>query len=1044
MIKHLKYIDGTSDKFWNIEVSENEFTVTYGKNGTSGVSKTKSFENPEACLAAAEKLIAEKTKKGYSEDGEVNVVPKTSQSSRVKSEKKPSEKIDIAIILKEYDEIIQQKDTRLLLPFFEKYSKGNLDPIRKHIKKAKNYWMTYVDLTLEPGYVRTNENRWEYGRRGDEKTQEIIILSVIATFDKVSVFSITEVMQVLNQPHKKDTLDILHWAQPNWIASYILDQFRKQSWNLLDYKSLLFLEDQGLIEFNPELYALCLSGFNSWHGKVKPRDFISDMMQNERAIQRDMPLLFEYETNIQNSTFRENENASYRECNTWAILMKQLIDEKKWDKENYIEKAILIQTKDWNNNLKLFFRKILEDLALTADDLIPFQEFIFPFFHNANNTIVNYGSVLVKQFYNHPKFNVDAYLEWVEALMMRDDCKIAIKNSLMIFEKLSKLHPAFNQKLALIAADVFIISDLNLQERTTKFILKIGEEKDRLLTEKLSAYIAYMQGAVKNNLRPFINEEDLMINEAALNSYHFHPEKETLLQELVEIPKDWNDILFLIGRFISSDEIIDAETLLNVFISQKHLFPDDYTHQLQPYLKQLEQTYFPNIQKVYVRNLIVNKIPNKDRVYRLTDKDFTALTTLKLTRYLVQKVIQKNADRSVLPLLSFPTHKPYWIAPKTLVERLIAYEKTNEPVDRVDLSIAISRMPREQVDEALPLLSQLTPEAKDLMEYCLGISSELKIEKQNLVSKLFQKVVGPLQDIEKTATWAMAARTYYPDQIFRAFDKTSLSELPCVATPFVPVVFLKEKYNEWKNHQTKEIERSDAWVELTYKYPDRFEAMPHFMYNLDLYPHKEKYDWHTEYRLQSEQNAYYWNSLMPQNNDPLACLFLAKNCKTSDGSHSELTGFLNIINLRGFRFQKTSTLVFACCFFKDDKSLRLLASEVLMQCIDKQNIDIDIFAEKLALLISKKYGPFGRFIDSAAAIKDVSSLHNSFLFQLFEALFKWMQLDEKLPNHFKKMVEHYLDLLGKTNQKPSETSIDFLKKYNNVNSLKPLLKQIIP
>lgn len=39
MKKHLKYIDGNSDKFWQIEVLNNEFTVTYGKNGTSGTSQ---------------------------------------------------------------------------------------------------------------------------------------------------------------------------------------------------------------------------------------------------------------------------------------------------------------------------------------------------------------------------------------------------------------------------------------------------------------------------------------------------------------------------------------------------------------------------------------------------------------------------------------------------------------------------------------------------------------------------------------------------------------------------------------------------------------------------------------------------------------------------------------------------------------------------------------------------------------------------------------------------------------------------------------------
>ncbi|GAA6766793.1 hypothetical protein AAFH68_27370 [Flavobacterium sp. CGRL1] len=63
MKKSLKYIDGTSDKFWEIEVTGSNYTVTYGKNGTSGTTQTKSFGSDEECLKMAEKVLAEKVKK---------------------------------------------------------------------------------------------------------------------------------------------------------------------------------------------------------------------------------------------------------------------------------------------------------------------------------------------------------------------------------------------------------------------------------------------------------------------------------------------------------------------------------------------------------------------------------------------------------------------------------------------------------------------------------------------------------------------------------------------------------------------------------------------------------------------------------------------------------------------------------------------------------------------------------------------------------------------------------------------------------------------
>ncbi|AVV49073.1 WGR domain-containing protein [Leptospira santarosai] len=69
MKHHLTFKDDKSDKFWNIEVSENSFTVTYGKTGTAGQTQTKTFDNEEKCLKEAGKLLSEKLKKGYVEVG---------------------------------------------------------------------------------------------------------------------------------------------------------------------------------------------------------------------------------------------------------------------------------------------------------------------------------------------------------------------------------------------------------------------------------------------------------------------------------------------------------------------------------------------------------------------------------------------------------------------------------------------------------------------------------------------------------------------------------------------------------------------------------------------------------------------------------------------------------------------------------------------------------------------------------------------------------------------------------------------------------------
>ena len=72
MKKYLKYKDDKSHKFWQIEVVDTTYTVTYGKVGTNGQSKTKEFESTEKALLDAGKTIKQKLKKGYQESN-VNI-----------------------------------------------------------------------------------------------------------------------------------------------------------------------------------------------------------------------------------------------------------------------------------------------------------------------------------------------------------------------------------------------------------------------------------------------------------------------------------------------------------------------------------------------------------------------------------------------------------------------------------------------------------------------------------------------------------------------------------------------------------------------------------------------------------------------------------------------------------------------------------------------------------------------------------------------------------------------------------------------------------
>ncbi len=60
-----EFSEGTSNKFWDIQLTGSSFTTTWGKIGTAGQMATKSFASDSQARQEHDKLVAEKVKKGY-------------------------------------------------------------------------------------------------------------------------------------------------------------------------------------------------------------------------------------------------------------------------------------------------------------------------------------------------------------------------------------------------------------------------------------------------------------------------------------------------------------------------------------------------------------------------------------------------------------------------------------------------------------------------------------------------------------------------------------------------------------------------------------------------------------------------------------------------------------------------------------------------------------------------------------------------------------------------------------------------------------------
>ena len=96
--RYFELVDEKSSKFWEISALGKKLTVRYGKIGTNGQTTLKELASSAEAEAQLEKLVLEKTKKGYVEGGYESIKNKNLDGKSIKEGKKISEKSNFKIM----------------------------------------------------------------------------------------------------------------------------------------------------------------------------------------------------------------------------------------------------------------------------------------------------------------------------------------------------------------------------------------------------------------------------------------------------------------------------------------------------------------------------------------------------------------------------------------------------------------------------------------------------------------------------------------------------------------------------------------------------------------------------------------------------------------------------------------------------------------------------------------------------------------------------------------------------------------------------------
>lgn len=942
------------------------------------------------------------------------------------------------------ESIILKSDIKALLPFIKLVDKKEYPILKKKFIELFRHLNEYREI---PG-----KNRWE--RKMTDIQSDMFTLGGLVLCTSVREYSNINntwrftTYNIANDSYRKLYFDFLELAKPKW-----LDQFFENFF--IDYSFLRELNERGFLTYNANLF------INSLMTEAKAKtysEFENKILADPLTYQRDLPAIFEHSTNIVNFAIG-NWGAKDRIERPWNLVIKKLIDLKLWDKQETLQKCIETLKKDWRTNLLNWYRDLFIELTPTTEELLAFQTELIYLLPSTYVGAVNFAIGELKKIHTSKAFDAATFVEFAASVLHRKDAKGSIRTILAIYEKLAAEHSDLRPAMCLNACNALLLDDTATQEKAVKLIAKFGSPEDEELKQQISQLDTAIKADLKKHLAKFydITSNDLIGEfDDIPEKYTILPKNRLKLTERIELIDNWNDFVFHIGKVLSADNLqMDLEIFLQSFEKLAGQFPNDYKTQLMPYKKQLSEWGNGTSLQIFHHFLLHWLGDDSYRPFvfkRQYGGDLSGSFVLLQQRFteLYAKILM-SANRAMTqgdrggdePTLSALTHAPYWIDPVVFVEKLLWYEKNNKKPDSLDLCAAICRITYfENNDKAFDLAQQLTGEYKDLALYMFGNSSLPTIKKANLVSNAMSLIGNKLksafnqkysQHIENdNIYYILAARSKYPERRFEEFEGTAYTAYPNVVEPERAEWCIEKVVANYKRYGSNDY---PTWYELRFR-SKSYDNTPALLYS-NGYNNANSW-WDILFEIDFDILISY----IPNFTDSLY-LSTAKQLRTKDITANNTLAALRVMTHEDLALRPIHHLFLCLIFFNEKREHRAYAVEVLIELINTQVIDIKQVGQNIADLVYKGYGSLSRPLDCLAMLKDVSSLHNVALKEIYEIIILKNFEVNTAPKYAKKLLEDYFDVLMKTNHPPSVSVVDTIKSWTENATVKKIITSIL-
>ena len=783
----------------------------------------------------------------------------------------------------------------------------------------------------------------------------------------------------LNSQHTQAFMDFIHTPEGAYMIAGAQQVF-EQSPRSFSIEILLALYTEGIIPFNEEIFVKNL--YDIAYYRTEEAKAAEVLLPYPELATRVIPHTATYIDYVISSSLE------------WQKVFTLLCKKNYFPDKSFITSFIEVLLNPWKKNVLDMYCRWIEGFAPTEEELLPSQHTLFALLTLDKSSLINFAMKCIAQISTHPNFDFQAFADnFVLCFTMP---KIA-KSQLLGVEILEKyykqqasINPDYREQLAVL----FTVPDVKLQEKVASLLTTYFNQEG--LPELIAPYRDYLKGKAQDLLQslPSPNSSENSENSHTFQTACAARTPKTACAARTLTPEN---LLFLLGDCLREPAAHTIDVFLEGLITLQDDFPADWAKSLSPYIKQLskrvDKEEIPtDVILLGVLRALIDQCPLAldpkcsytweeltQKRKKLSEKEFEAYSldyyldnARQVLPFLFRKgqmVIDAILQHCHLPLLSTPTHLPFYIEAEVLVDKLLQYEAQGKSPNLDDLIVACNRLLFTEVSAAVKeKAKQLKGDYTKAIQYYLDLTDEIQLTEELL----------PL--------WAQITRIKHPDREFPEFETTSAKNILGVIKPYL----IGYGWQEGDGHKKFTFGYHTEWISVSYT--DLKNAFPYRYYNTNggFSPISTIF----EYKL----------SLNPHYPDAMLCEYTSTWVTGNEVLDiRNMSVPLEVLLRYDIRVRHSGWLYIGTALLFEKRPSRDLAYEYICQAITRGE-DLSYLKTYLAQALAWDFLPIPRFIEfldrpNPPAVK-------AFGKEVIALYLEEVEKQDKLPKNHKKLVEY--------------------------------------